>query len=75
MVNFLPYDGNNIGVIVITGQGPVIVPKDEVGPTKLPLRVPPAMIVFNTPQANPLNSTVAILFVIEEEPTYIYTAH
>ena len=71
VVHFLPYDGDNIGVITITGQGPVIVPKDEFGPTKFPLRVPPAMIVFTTPQGNPLILTVAILLVIEAIPTHI----
>ena len=65
MVHFLPYDEDDIGVIMITGQGPVIVPKDKLGPTKLPLRVPPAVIVFTTPQANLLILTVAIPLVIE----------
>ena len=48
-------------------------PKDKFGPSKLPLRVPPAVIVFTTPQGIPLILTVAILLVIEAIPTYIYT--
>ena len=52
---------------VITGQGrlsAVIVPWDDLGPTKSPLSVPPAMIVYVTPHSSPLSVTVALPLVI-----------
>ena len=48
-----------VGVIT-TGQGPIAVPWDNLGPTKFPWRVPPAMIVYVTPQPRPSNTTSAI---------------
>ena len=68
--------GDMVGNIVddITGQGPaVILPWDELGPTKSPLNVPPAMIVYATPHCSPLTVTVAdwLLLVIGAVPVII----
>ena len=44
-------------IVVITGQsGTVVFPCDDLGPCKVPLSVPPAMVVNVTPQytTNPL---------------------
>ena len=55
-----------VGVIT-GGQGrlsAVTVPWDDLGPTKSPLSVPPAMIVYVTPHSSPLSVTVALPLVI-----------
>ena len=71
MINFIPYDGDKIGVIA-TGQGPaVIVPYSEVGPTNSELNVPPTLIVYTTSHLNPLIVTVAISLFTGDVPTYI----
>ena len=58
--------------VILGGQGPaVIVPWDDLGPTNCPLSVPPAVIVYVTPQANPLSVTVAIVLVIGAIPECI----
>ena len=62
-------EGDMVGDTVddITGQVPVVMlPWDELGPTKSPLSVPPAMIVYVTPHCSPLTVTVAdwLLLVI-----------
>ena len=52
-------------VVIPGGQGPaVVVPRDDLGPTKSPLSLPPAMIVYVTPHASPLTVTVDIPLVI-----------
>ena len=62
-----------IGVVTVVvgvitgGQGrlsAVTVPWDDLGPTKSPLSVPPAMIVYVTPHSSPLSVTVAVPLVI-----------
>ena len=51
--------------LVITGHGTVVMfPWDDLGPTKSPLSVPPAMIVYVTPHCSPLTVTVAILLIV-----------
>ena len=56
-------------VVIPGGQEPaVIVPRDDLGPTKPPLSVPPAMIVYVTPHASPLSVTVDIPLVIGAVP-------
>ena len=64
--------GDMVGDIIvddITGQVPaVMLPCDELGPTKSPSRVPPTMIVYVTPQCSPLTVTVADWLVIGAIP-------
>ena len=43
-------------------------PWDDLGPTKSPLSVPPAMIVYVTPHCSPLTVTVTIALVIGPVP-------
>ena len=45
-----------------------VAPWDDVGPTKSPLSVPPATIVYATPHSNTLTVTVAIPLVIGAVP-------
>ena len=57
---------------ILLGHGPVVtVPWDDLGPTKSPLSVPPAMIVYVTPHSSPLTVTVAVPLVIGELPDII----
>ena len=62
--------GTIVGVTPI-GQGPIVVPRGDLGPTNSPLSVPPAVIVYGTPQASSLIVTVAIPLVIGAVSEYI----
>ena len=42
-----------------------ILPRDDLSPTKVPLRVPPAVIVYATSHISSLIVTVATLLIIE----------
>ena len=56
-------------VVIPGGQGPAsTVPTDDLGPTNSPLSVPPAVIVYVTPQANPLSVIVDIPLVVGAVP-------
>ena len=71
-ISSLP-DFDAVGIIVGEGQAPVvIVPWDDLSPTKTPFSVPPAMILYVTPQASLSIVTVAVPLVTEAFPEYIH---
>ena len=60
-----------VGVIT-GGQGPVVIgPRDNLGPTKTLLSVPPAVIVYIVSQASPSIVTVAIPLATEAVPKHM----
>ena len=59
-----------IAVTEFMGHGPaVIVPWEDLGPTNVPLSVPPVMILYTIVQFNPSSFTLAIPLVIGAIPT------
>ena len=73
MCNVLPTDEDEV-IAELGGHGPAVTfPPRSCGPTNIPLRIPPAVIVYVCRHCNPLTVTLAILLVIVAEPDNIYT--